>query len=143
MPHDPEAKHIVEGDLFVYRGVQFKVVSCLPSNGVVTADTEVFTTGPPLADIARLQIHPIFESQPNSEKGWTGAQLFQKYLLPYFQGRFRYVKQGERIEIDGVSSRKHTANLVANLRRGAAPADGATALPAVPSWNCCRRAHCS
>lgn len=102
--HDPEPKHIVEGELFVYRGVQFKVVSCLPSNGVVTADTEVFTTGPPLADITKLQIHPIYESQPNSEKAWTGAQLFQKYLLPFFQGRFRFIKQGDRIEIDGVST---------------------------------------
>ena len=98
--HEP--KHVVEGDLFVSRGVQFKVVSCLPLNGIITNATEIFSAGPALEDVAKLQIQPIFEGLPNSEKAWTGAQIFQKYLLPYFQGRARFVKYNDRIEIDGV-----------------------------------------
>jgi len=99
---DAEQKHVVEGDLFVSRGVQFKVVSCVPDNGVIDASTEIFTAGPALPDIERIQIMPIYESLPNRDKQATGAQIFQRYLLPYFQGRFRHVKAKERITIDGV-----------------------------------------
>ena len=102
---DHEPKHIVEGDLFLSRGVQFKIVSCVPENGLITHDTEIFSNGPPLADIQKLQIHPLYESLPNSEKAWTGSQLFAKYLLPYFQGRFRYVRLKDKLDIDGVEFR--------------------------------------
>jgi hypothetical protein len=116
---DAEQKHVVEGDLFVSRGVQFKVVSCVPDNGVIDASTEIFTAGPALPDIERIQIMPIYESLPNRDKQATGAQIFQRYLLPYFQGRFRHVKAKERITIDGVEfvvmSAKHLHSR-ANIR---------------------------
>jgi len=101
-PGDAEPKHIVEGDLFVSRGLQLKVVSCVPDNGVIDAATEIFTSGPPLPDVEKLQIMPIYESLPNRDKDATGAQIFQRYLMPYFQGRFRHVRVKERITIDGV-----------------------------------------
>jgi hypothetical protein len=88
--------------MFLSRGVQFKVVSCQPLSGVITAETEIYTTGAPLTDVAKIEILPILESLPNSEQQFTGPQFFSKYLTPYFQGRFVYVERNMHIHIDGI-----------------------------------------
>jgi len=99
---DADPRHIVEGETFVYKNVQFKVVNCLPSNGVVTSDTEVYTDGAALPDMEKAEILPIYESLPNNQKNWNGSQIFDHYLQPYMQGHFHLISANEMLTIDGV-----------------------------------------
>jgi len=98
----PEPRHISLGETFVSHGIQFKVIACVPPNGIVTQETEIFTDGEPLLDIDKFHILPIFETLPNRDKNLTPDQRFKKYLEPFFLGRFQAIAQGEEMCIDGV-----------------------------------------
>jgi hypothetical protein len=95
--------HVIQGDLFVSNGVQFKVVACDPPNGYVDDSTEIFTDGAPLEDIRRVHLLPIYETLPNCDKEITPDNAFFKYLEPFFVGRMVHVSQGDEIEIDGAT----------------------------------------
>jgi hypothetical protein len=118
---DHEPRHICEGDLFVAsppgggQPIQFKIISALPTNGVLGPESEIFSNGPPLVDLEKVQIQPIFETLPNSEKNWDGGRFFRKYLMPYFQGRFQFLRRGDAIEIDGVTFKCQACEPISGL----------------------------
>jgi len=134
----------------VSKGVQFKVIAvracflvhgcrvpdllrcarmcaqCIPSNGQVDRNTEIFTEGEPLRDLEKIHILPIYETcalpplicaaqangamhatlacrLPNREKNITPEQRFEKYLEPFFSGRSQMLTRGEEVVIDGVN----------------------------------------
>eukprot|EP01083_Nonionella_stella_P291221 991006_1 len=106
-----EDKTVNSGDIFFHGGVEYNVVSCIPPYGRVTGETVVTIdmSGPPLVDMVRLHMLPIFETLPNNEKaigdrpGITEAQIVQRYCQPFFRGRNRILSQGQEVDIDGVS----------------------------------------
>jgi hypothetical protein len=95
-------RHIQQGDVFMSNGVQFKILAAFPSDGAVNNATEIFTDGAPIVDVTKLHILPIYESLPNNEKNITPQQSFEKYLAPYFSGRFQFVQKNDKVAIDGV-----------------------------------------
>jgi len=99
---DDEPKHIAKGELFMSRGIQFKIIAAEPWNGIVNSATQIFTEGEPLVDIERIHLLPIYETLPNSDKKITEEKVLDKYLRPYFIGQHQYVSRDEDIRIDGV-----------------------------------------
>jgi hypothetical protein len=97
-----DSKHVQLGDTIMSRGLQFKVVACTPSDGIVGNQSEIFTDGAPLPDILKIHILPIYESLPNNEKNIKPEETFERYLAPYFLGRMQHVSKNDKIEIDGV-----------------------------------------
>lgn len=110
-----EDRHVIGGDTLMLNGVQFKVLSTTPSNGIVTDATQMFSDGEPLADLTKAHILPIYETLPNSEKpglrgqdGITERDIVERYLMPYFQGRFQHLVQGTGATFVNISCRdKH------------------------------------
>src|SRR5688572_12617638 len=51
--------------------------------------------GNPLKDIARIHLLPIYETLPNRDKQLTGKERYDKYLEPFFLGRFQLVEAGK------------------------------------------------
>jgi len=96
-------RHVCQGETFVSNGLQFKVIAAVPANGVVDRSTEIFTDGEPLVDLAKVHLLPIYETLPNREKNITPAEAFDKYLKPYFAGRYQLIGRGDEVEIDGVT----------------------------------------
>lgn len=96
-------RHLMLGETFMSKGVQFKVIACVPADGVVDGTTEIFTEGEPLADMERVHLLPIYETLPNREKNITPDERFQRYLEPYFTGRNQVLSRDEEIVIDGVT----------------------------------------
>ena len=99
----PPQHHLSVGDTFMSRGLQFKVIACVPSDGIVTTSCDIFVEGEPLLDVQRIAILPIYESLPNNEKSITPEQVLERYLHPHFSGRFQLVGRGDALDIDGVT----------------------------------------
>lgn len=98
-------RHLMLGETFMANGVQFKVIACVPSDGVVDRETEIFTEGEPLPDLERVHILPIYETLPNREKNITPEERFVRYLEPYFSGRSQILAKDDELIIDGVTWR--------------------------------------
>lgn len=97
-----ETRQLVEGEILIYRGVQFKVIESRPKSGIVDDTTTVLTDGDPLPDLERVHILPIYETLPNNEKNITEDQLFETYLKPFFQGAMQYISARCQVNIKGV-----------------------------------------
>ena len=99
----PPQLHLSVGDTFISKGLQFKVIACVPSDGVVTTSCDIFVEGEPLRDVQKVAILPIYESLPNNEKQITAEQILEKYLHPFFSGRFQTIGKNDTLDIDGVT----------------------------------------
>lgn len=98
-------KHISAGDTVTIRDLQFHVRLCEPRNGRVTRETTIYNQGNPIADLKKVQILPVFESLPNSEKKIQAKALFERYLMPCFSGRQVFLRQDGEFKYNGVTFR--------------------------------------
>lgn len=96
-----EATHLAGGELFTFKGVQFKVVAATPDDGLLDENSEFFFSGEPVPDLARAHLLPVYESLPNRDKDMTSDQRFSRYLEPAFVGRMMLLEQGLRLRLDG------------------------------------------
>jgi len=87
------------------RGESFAVTKCTPSKGILGADTRIFTDGPPLIHLRRVQFL-LLPTQADS--GANETKLLSDYVIPHFRnvssaapGRLAVVSQGDTIEMGG------------------------------------------
>mmetsp|Transcript_22097 Transcript_22097/g.54093 ORF Transcript_22097/g.54093 Transcript_22097/m.54093 type:complete len:483 (-) Transcript_22097:492-1940(-) len=97
-----EERHVIEGQTFTYRGIQFHVRQCEPEDGRVTRQTVIYSKGEPVMDLKKVHLLPIYESLPNSEKKIEAKTIFDKYLQSHFSGRHVFLRHGLEFKIDGV-----------------------------------------
>jgi len=97
-----EERHIRQGQNFTSGGIQFHVRQADPIDGRVTRETNIYSSGPPIEDLKKVHILPIYESLPNSEKDIDEKATFDKYLKTYFSGRQVFLSEGLEFKIDGV-----------------------------------------
>lgn len=102
-PHVTASPQVSLGETFVSNGVQLRIAAAEPNGSTVDAQTEIFAEGNPLDDLSRLRILPIYETLPNQDKSLPPTGIYDKYLAPFFDGRFKFVVKGQEISIDGVS----------------------------------------
>jgi hypothetical protein len=110
-----EPQHLVQGELFMLRGVQFRVMACEPESGMTDASTHLFSDGPPVPDLTRVHVLPVYNSLPNAEKDISESDVFDRYLLPYFLGTGRFLQLGEILTIDDVEFKVVAAEPPAGL----------------------------
>jgi len=100
------ARHVHEEQKLVIRGLECVVASALPSDGIVTADTEIFFEPDPLNPIKRISLIPFSEDLPGCMRAMDQKQLsksvLDQFLMPYLKGWTRVIYQGKEVAIDGV-----------------------------------------
>lgn len=103
MPNRSQKRHLMEGELFLYNGVEFRVMACQPKDGFITRDTAVHVSGLPIVDVKSMTIRAISNSLPNRHKNLSKEEIKNMYLDPYFKGQSRYVDRTREIAIQGVT----------------------------------------
>ena len=91
-------RHLMEGEVFIYNGVEFRVMACEPNDGFVTQDTPCHISGKAI-DLKSMTIRPLSETSPNRHKNLGLPEIKKIYLDPYFKGRSRYVNRGYKAEV--------------------------------------------
>lgn len=86
-------------------GQSFAVTKCVPASGALGTDTLIFTDGPALQPVTKVQFLLL---PPQADRAANGAKLMSDYVLPHFRSIFNdaprrraVVTAGDTVKIDG------------------------------------------
>jgi hypothetical protein len=91
------------------------LAQCDPISGAVDASTQLFCDGEPLADVTKVHVLPLYNSLPNRDKNISEAEIFERFLLPYFLGGTRFISKNEVVNIDGFVHFSHQLFIMISL----------------------------
>ncbi|ETO23050.1 FYVE-type zinc finger-containing protein [Reticulomyxa filosa] len=90
-------RHVLMGEVFTHEGVQFRVMSCEPSDGMIRSESTIDCNGSPLKDLSSVSIRVVQDTLPEAHKTVSARRFRELYLDPYFKGRNRVVEGKEEL----------------------------------------------
>ena len=92
-----KSRHFVEGETFIFKGVEFQVMACEPKDGYIDIqNTRVFCQGLPVSDLKKVAIRPIAATLAPDYMQLNVTQMKERYIDQFFKGRSRIINNDFR-----------------------------------------------
>eukprot|EP01084_Bolivina_argentea_P220445 373599_1 len=85
-------RYLMEGEKFVWRDIEFRVMKCEPCDGYVDLKlTQIFCNGESISDIKSISIRPVSDALPVNHREFTSLEIQNYYLTKYFYGSYKFM----------------------------------------------------